>query len=167
MVKNLSAVQETQVQSLGQEDLLEKEWLPTPVFLPGKFWTEASGGLQSMGLQRVGHDWCDLAPMIITLNSLLGWLIFYTFNSSLGVLSSFIVWNAYICVYIYIYTHIYLSRLILCVYFCVLSYVSWSWSSGSVGDVWWSLEEHFPFVIRAKCCRGASYVACIGAFIVG
>ena len=30
-------MQETQVQSLGQEDLLEKEWLPTPVFLPGEF----------------------------------------------------------------------------------------------------------------------------------
>ena len=36
-VKNLPAVQETRVQSLGSEDSLEKEWLPTPVFLPGKF----------------------------------------------------------------------------------------------------------------------------------
>ena len=35
-VKNLPAMQETQVQSLGQEDPLEKEWQPTPVFLPGK-----------------------------------------------------------------------------------------------------------------------------------
>ena len=35
MVKNLPAMQETQVQSLGWEDL-EKEWLPTPVFLPGE-----------------------------------------------------------------------------------------------------------------------------------
>ena len=37
MVQNLPAMQETQVSSLGQEDLLEKEWLPTPVFLPGEF----------------------------------------------------------------------------------------------------------------------------------
>ena len=36
MVKNLPAMQETQVLSLGQEDPLEKRWLPTPVFLPGK-----------------------------------------------------------------------------------------------------------------------------------
>ena len=36
MVKNLPAVQENQVRSLGQEDLLEKEMEPTPVFLPGK-----------------------------------------------------------------------------------------------------------------------------------
>ena len=37
MVKNLPAMQETQVQSLGREGPLEKEWLPTPVFLPGEF----------------------------------------------------------------------------------------------------------------------------------
>ena len=36
MVKNPPAMQETQVQSLGWEDPLEKEWLPTPVFLPGE-----------------------------------------------------------------------------------------------------------------------------------
>ena len=36
-VKNLSAMQEIWVWSLGQEDPLEKEWLPTPVFLPGEF----------------------------------------------------------------------------------------------------------------------------------
>ena len=36
MVKNPPAMQETQVQSLGQEDLLEKEMVPTSVFLPGK-----------------------------------------------------------------------------------------------------------------------------------
>ena len=36
MVKSLPAMQETRVQSLGGEDPLEKEWQPTPVFLPGK-----------------------------------------------------------------------------------------------------------------------------------
>ena len=36
MVKNLPAMQETQVQSLGQEDPWRKEWQPTPVFLPGE-----------------------------------------------------------------------------------------------------------------------------------
>ena len=36
-VKNPPAVQETQVQSLGWEDLLEEEWQLTPVFLSGKF----------------------------------------------------------------------------------------------------------------------------------
>ena len=39
MVKNLPAMQETRLQSLGGEDPLEKgmEWQPTPVFLPGEF----------------------------------------------------------------------------------------------------------------------------------
>ena len=36
MVKNLPAMQETQVQSVGQEDPWRREWLPTPVFLPGE-----------------------------------------------------------------------------------------------------------------------------------
>ena len=36
MVKNLPAMQETWVQSLDQEDPLEKDWQPTPVFLPGE-----------------------------------------------------------------------------------------------------------------------------------
>ena len=36
MVKNLPAMKKTQVQSLGQEDPLEKEMATTPVFLPGK-----------------------------------------------------------------------------------------------------------------------------------
>ena len=36
----------------------EKAWQPSPVFLPGKSpWTEEPGGLQSVGSQRVGHDW--------------------------------------------------------------------------------------------------------------
>ena len=37
MVKNLPAIQETQVQSLGRKDPLEKEWQPTPVLLSGEF----------------------------------------------------------------------------------------------------------------------------------
>ena len=36
-MKNLPAVQETQVQSLGWEDPWGREWQPTPVFLPGEF----------------------------------------------------------------------------------------------------------------------------------
>ena len=36
MVKNFPAREETRVQSLGQEDSLRREWLSTPVFLPGE-----------------------------------------------------------------------------------------------------------------------------------
>ena len=57
MVKNLPAMQETQVQILGQEDPLEKGMVTHSSILAWRIpWTEEPGGLQSMGLQRVGHD---------------------------------------------------------------------------------------------------------------
>ena len=53
MVKNLPAMQETQVQSLGQEDLLEKEMAPHSSILAWRIPpTEEPGGLQSMGSQE-------------------------------------------------------------------------------------------------------------------
>ena len=57
MVKNLPAVWETWVQSLGLEDLLEKEMVIHSSILAWKIpWTEKPGRLQSTGWQRVGHD---------------------------------------------------------------------------------------------------------------
>ena len=57
LVKNLPAVQETQVQSLGLEDPLEKDMATHFSILAWKIsWTQEPGGLQSMGSQRVGHD---------------------------------------------------------------------------------------------------------------
>ena len=53
MVKNLSATQEMQIWSLGQEDPLEKEMANHSVILAGTIsWTEESGRLQSMGSQK-------------------------------------------------------------------------------------------------------------------
>ena len=50
-------MQETQVRSLGQEDPLEKETVTHSSTLPWKIpWMEEPGGLQFMGLQRVGHE---------------------------------------------------------------------------------------------------------------
>ena len=57
MVKRLPTMWETWVQSLGREDLLEKEMATNSSILAWKIpWTEEPGGLQSMGSQRVGHD---------------------------------------------------------------------------------------------------------------
>ena len=57
MVKNLPAMQETQVQSLGQEDPLQKGMATNPSVLAWEIpRTEEHGGLQSMGSQRVRHD---------------------------------------------------------------------------------------------------------------
>ena len=56
-VKNPPAVQEAQVQSLDQEDSLEKEMATHTSILVWEIpWTEEPGGLQSMGSQRVGYD---------------------------------------------------------------------------------------------------------------
>ena len=57
MVKYLPAVQETQVLSLGREELLKKGMATHTSFLTWRIpWTEEAGGLQTMGLQRVRHD---------------------------------------------------------------------------------------------------------------
>ena len=56
-LKNLPAMQETQVQSLGWEDPLEKGIATHSSILAWRIpWTEESGGLQSMELQNVRHD---------------------------------------------------------------------------------------------------------------
>ena len=56
-VKNLPAMQETQVRSLGQEDPLAKRMATHSSILAWRIlWTEEPGGLQSMGSQRVGHN---------------------------------------------------------------------------------------------------------------
>ena len=57
MVKKSPAMQETRVQSLGWEDPLEKGKATHSSILAWTIpWTEEPGGLQSMGLPRVGHD---------------------------------------------------------------------------------------------------------------
>ena len=62
-VKNLTAMWEPWVQSLSWEDLLEKEMATHSNILAWRIaWTENPGGLQSMGLQRVGHDTPVLLP---------------------------------------------------------------------------------------------------------
>ena len=53
----MQEIQEMQVQSLGQEDPLEKGMATHSSILAWRIpWTEEPGGLQSIGLQRVGHD---------------------------------------------------------------------------------------------------------------
>ena len=80
MVKNLPTVQQTRVWSLGQEDPLEKGMATHCNILAWRIpWTEEPGGLQSMGSQRVGHDWVTftlkipywlISSMILTLGYL-------------------------------------------------------------------------------------------------
>ena len=61
MVKNLPTMQETQVQSLGQEDPLEKGMATHSIFLPGEFHGQRSlAGSNPQG-HRVRHDWVTKA----------------------------------------------------------------------------------------------------------
>ena len=58
LIKNLPAVQETQVRFLGQKDPLEKEMAAHSSILAWKIpWTGEPGGLQSTGSHSIGHDW--------------------------------------------------------------------------------------------------------------
>ena len=71
MVKNQPAMRETQVQSLCWDDPLEKRMVIYSSILAWRIpWTEEPGGLQSMGLQRVRHDWSDLTYSFTLTNSL-------------------------------------------------------------------------------------------------
>ena len=57
VVKNLPAIQEIRVRSLGGEVCLKKEMVTNSSILAWRIpWTEEAGGLQSMGSQRVGRD---------------------------------------------------------------------------------------------------------------
>ena len=69
--KNLPAMQETQVQSLGQEDPLEKG-MATNSSLPAWRipWTEEPGGLQFMAFQRAGHNSGTTLALLIFYDSI-------------------------------------------------------------------------------------------------
>ena len=81
MVTSLPAAQETRVRSLGQ-DLLEKGMATPSSVLAWRIpWTEEPDGLQSMGLQRVGHNWVT--------NTLCGFIL-YTHWLESPILHSYI-----------------------------------------------------------------------------
>ena len=70
MVKNLPAMQETRVYSIGQEDFPVRKWQPTPVFLPGEF----HGQRTLVGYSSWGHtesDTTEQLTLMLTLKKLL------------------------------------------------------------------------------------------------
>ena len=77
-IKNLPAMEETWVWSLGQEDLLEKEMATHSSMLAWRIpWTEEPRGLQSMGSQRVGQDLATKSPLPCLLHEYLQLLCFF------------------------------------------------------------------------------------------
>ena len=89
MVKPLSTMRETQVQSLGREDPLEKEMAIHSSTIAWKIpRTEEPGRLQSMGSQRVGHNWATSLSLSAFLSFYLGLknsLKLWTFFQIVGI----------------------------------------------------------------------------------
>ena len=83
MVKNLAAMQETQVWSLGWEDPLEKVTTTHSSILAWRIpWIEEPGGLQSMGSQRVGHGWAaNTLTFSLTHRKCIGKVVTFFFSS--------------------------------------------------------------------------------------
>ena len=91
LVKNLPAMRETWVQSLGWEDPLEEGMTTHSSFLAWRMpWTEGPGGLLSKGLQRVGNDW-------VTFTSLHPFLEFFHWNIVLPAGAWHFTWNSAYC----------------------------------------------------------------------
>ena len=86
VIKNLPAMQETGVCSLGWKIPWRRARQPIPVFLPGESpWTKEPGGLQSIGSKRI-DDWSDLASRQVLLSMCQCVLVLYMyllFKSSL------------------------------------------------------------------------------------
>ena len=79
MVKHLLTMQETWVWSLGWEDPLEKEMATYSSTLAWKIpWMEEPGRLQSMGSQKVAHDWATSLHFTSCENTVKGWGMWYT-----------------------------------------------------------------------------------------
>ena len=68
-LKHLPGMRDTRVRSLGREDPLEKEMATHPNTIAWRItWREEPGRLQSMGSQRVGHDWATSLFAVIELD---------------------------------------------------------------------------------------------------
>ena len=88
-------------------------WQPIPVFLSGESpWTEEPGGLQSMGSQRVRHDWATKHKHMFLEN-------LYSWNSKERIWSFwslvYIYIHIYVCVCVCIYIYIYIYYVSVCV----------------------------------------------------
>ena len=91
MVKNLPAMQKTQVWSLGREDPLEKGMAIHSNTLAWRIsWTEEPGGLQSVGLQRVRHDWVTNTTLCLFISRTPLYIreINFFYNRVVNILSS-------------------------------------------------------------------------------
>ena len=94
LVKNLPAMQKTEVQSLGSENPLKKEMATHSSILAWKMpLTGDSGGLQSMGWQRVGHDCLSILLYFCICSFILLWHSIYLAGIPFSTLIFVASWN--------------------------------------------------------------------------
>ena len=118
MVKNLPVMWKTQVHSLGLEDPLEKEMATHSSILAWKIpWTEEPSRLQSMGSQRVRHDWVT--------------------NTFTFIIYMCVCVCVFVCVCIYIYIYIYIKLIKLPGFWIMYFFTFFSFSE----NIWHT--EHF------------------------
>ena len=95
-IKCLPTMRETWVQSLDWEDPLEKAMAPHSRILAWKIpWTEEPGRLQSMGLQRAGHNWATSLSLSIPCLNFQGFPIEFRIKSRLLTMA-YMVWIVFI-----------------------------------------------------------------------
>ena len=141
-VKNLPAIWETGFDRWGVKIPWRRAWQLTPVFLPGaSSWTEEPGRLQSMGLQRVRHDW--VTKHMICFKWLLTWISSLHYN----------VWHTCKRTYIHIQKHmgLYLNASKSSVTYRVNSVYFSDVSSGLWLAVWVvSINQQYPVASFSK-----------------
>ena len=82
------------VQFLGQEDPLEEEMATHSSILAWRIpWTEEHGGLQSIGSQRIGHDWSNLAQDDVSISIYLLSIYIYLSEKAMATHSSTLAWK--------------------------------------------------------------------------
>ena len=124
-VKKLLAIQETWVWSLDRDNHLDKEMATHTSILAWRVsWTEEPGGLQSMGLQRVGHDWATIALIFMLIHVELVHSVqqLCILNEYIRIYMFFLFMDTYVhylCLYYVIYAFIQLK--IMLQYLCTLS----------------------------------------------
>ena len=102
-VKSLPAMQETQVWSLGWEDTLQRRIATHSSILAWRIpWTEEPGCLQSMGLQRVRHNWVTKQQQWLMMLNIFPWVLFPLSYIPLGEEFVWILWSIFnICLFLF------------------------------------------------------------------
>ena len=152
-LKHLPAMWETWVRSLGWEDPLEKEMATHSSILAWRIpWMEEPGGLQFMGLQRVGHNWVTSLTHSLTHSLNPFWVNFCEgyrvcvyffcpfFSFFLHVMPDFITWF----VEKTLFSHL--------VYFCFFVTISWLYLCGSVSNSLFCSTNHLSILLTILHC---------------